>query len=298
MDTALSPTLNASRFSSVFTEVPHAQKTSLSNPCELHLYHLAVASNRFVYEDLKDFLKLNLGRYVNSRARLEQYKVDGAIEMVVFNAAKLIRQKQQHSRLLGEMLLYAMLEYCLGAPKILSKIELDTAGGFQRSLCDGIHLLDANPLIPPSIVFGASEVYPTITDAIDEGISRITAINSNMGNECRLVEAVSLATPTHPEEARRIRDLLIPIKGGQPRYERDYALFLGYNLGLLQNYPTHTYLDQVEKKMELDIRKHASYIAQKIISNQLDNHSFHIYFLPFNDVDTDTGTIFDALVGA
>ena len=48
------------------------ERRSLSNPCQLRLYHLAVASNSVIHEDLKDFLKLNLGRYVNSRAQLEQ----------------------------------------------------------------------------------------------------------------------------------------------------------------------------------------------------------------------------------
>ena len=72
MSAVLSTTLSASRFSSVFTEVDHMEKRSLSHPCQLRLYHLVVASNSFIHEDLKDLLKLNLGRYANSRAQLEQ----------------------------------------------------------------------------------------------------------------------------------------------------------------------------------------------------------------------------------
>lgn len=72
MSAVLLTTLSASRFSSVFTAVDHMEKRSLSNPCQLRLYHLAVASNSFIHEDLKDFLKLNLGCYANSRAQLEQ----------------------------------------------------------------------------------------------------------------------------------------------------------------------------------------------------------------------------------
>jgi hypothetical protein len=42
-----------------------------------------------------------------------------------------------------------------------------------------------------------------------------------------------------------------------------------------------------------DIRQHAQYIANKIKSNGLDEHSFYIFILPFMDAETNKSEIMD-----
>lgn len=288
MSTQLTSTLKSGGFASVFTEVSHnAKLAGLYNAGELHLYHLAVSSNRFDYRDLTDFLEENLDSYVYSRSQIEQYETQGRINRIVFDAAKLLKGVADRSRLAGEMLLYIMLEHCLKAPKIMSKVELIKSSGDIKSVCDGMHLLGDDPSRALSIVFGASEVHANISDAIDEGFERICRISSHLDDECRLAETMTLNTPRSIGEAQQIKDLLVPRPNAQPQYEKDFALFLGYDLGLSRNYLNSDYRDQITQKMQLDIGHHADYIAKKIKDNSLANHSFYIYFLPFDEVDKD-----------
>lgn len=53
--------------------------------------------------------------------------------------------------------------------------------------------------------------------------------------------------------------------------------------------PTH-------KKMECDIKNHASYIANKIKTLGLDSHSFYFYIVPFNDAEVDKKQIMENLM--
>ena len=56
------------------------------------------------------------------------------------------------------------------------------------------------------------------------------------------------------------------------------------------------YKEKVNRRLELDIKQHASYIANKIITKGLDGHSFYFYILPFNDAETDKKEIMEHIM--
>ena len=58
-------------------------------------------------------------------------------------------------------------------------------------------------------------------------------------------------------------------------YEMAYGVFLGYTLGINPaGYTNEQYAAMVEKRLDLDIKSHAAYIAKKIVDLGLDGHSF------------------------
>lgn len=71
----LNKTIKGSDFDNIFTEVIHSESLGLINPEQLRLFHLNVMNNEFVSDDLQAFIRKNVGRYVFSRAKLEQFKI-------------------------------------------------------------------------------------------------------------------------------------------------------------------------------------------------------------------------------
>lgn len=297
MSIPLSLTSRDSGFSGVFTEVAHPHTLGLVNAEQLRLFHPAVQSNRFSHRDLVAFLQLNLGRYVFSRAEIAEYKVADETEMIVFDAAGRMNA-QDSEQGLGELMLYILLEQILGAPKVLSKIELNRQAGHVRSRCDAIHLLTPDGRTPASsIVFGTSSLSGDIQDAIDDAFDKIVQIETNSAVECQLAEEQVFTTSLDEGAAKTIKELLIPQPGGAVTYDSAYGIFLGYDLGLdPKKYSNDDYRCELGLKMALDIAHHAAYIAKKITSMNLGTHSFYVYVLPFDDSDADSVSIMDAVL--
>jgi hypothetical protein len=149
----LEKTLNDKDFAGVFTKVEHTGSLGLRNPNHVHIYHLNIENNTFIYEGLHRFLQNNVGRYVFSRAQLNQFRVDGDTESIGLRAIELLRKSNKPTDTgvggeLGEMLLYAFLEQVLGAPKLLSKVELKTSPNMYVYGSDGVHLLSLDATGP------------------------------------------------------------------------------------------------------------------------------------------------------
>ena len=56
------------------------------------------------------------------------------------------------------------------------------------------------------------------------------------------------------------------------------------------------YKKAIELQMEKDISSKTDFIHSILKKYGLDRHSIYLYFLPFNDPETDKGTIIDSLV--
>lgn len=295
-DATITATLRGDKFSSTFTEVPHHNTLGLRNGEQLRLFHLAVQNSRFNYTGLMKFLKRNVGRYVFSRAEIEDYKTNDNVEDIALDAVNLMRSKQDGMGL-GEILLYVLLEQVLEAPKVLSKIELSQAQGQAHSRCDAIHLLQPDgKRLTTSIVFGTSSVIGNMNDAIDAAFERVVDIEKNRQVEVQLAEQTVFTKTLDSQTVQQVKDLLVPQPGGVPEFDMAFSIFLCYNHGLNpRNYSNEQYRVQLASKMQIDIAAHAQYMADKINQLNLDSYAFYIYLLPLDNVDTDVTTIMDGM---
>lgn len=300
----LDKTIKGSDFDGIFTEVSHSEKLGLINPEQLRLFHLNVMNNKFVSDDLQSFIRKNVGRYVFSRAQLEQFRLSGDLESIGLEAMTIMSGngkpgQKDTGNALGEILLYAFLEQILDAPKIMSKVELVTNTTQHSSKCDGIHLLSLDGYTQPyyQLVFGSSSVVGDIKDAIDQAFDAIVDIENTNSNRLQLLEPSSLDRDFDAETAQQIKDIVIPKKGSNIVTESAYGIFLGYTLGLDPNvYPTIQYRNVLNTKMNTDIKNHAAYIAQQINSRGLGTHSFYFYILPLNNADLDKREIMERVM--
>lgn len=110
---------------------------------------------------MQDYLFKNIGKYVMSRYKANQMASEGNADQIGLYALREFQNtyKDKSDNVLGEMLLYIFMEQVLGAPKIMSKIELNRLHG-TISKSDGIHLYSGNFAGQPfnQIVYGASNM--------------------------------------------------------------------------------------------------------------------------------------------
>lgn len=299
MAATLSPTMAGADFDAIFTEVKHSYKLGLVNAEQLRMFHLNVVTNRFKYSDLQAFIKKNMGQYVFSRAQLQDYIDRSDNYSVGFDASIQLQQSiASDPNMLGEIMLYAFLEEKLGAPKILSKIEIELQAPRYASHSDAIHLLLPDASRPTaSLVFGTSSIIGDLGDAVDAAFEQLDLIQANDTVECQLAESTMFTESYHPQVAATIKDLLVPSQGKAPVYDTAYGLFLAYSLGLdPTRYGHDDYRRLMEQKMDRDIRDYADEIAKKIKEHGLSTHSFYIYVLPLDDADDDKSSIMNAVL--
>lgn len=288
----LDKTIQGNDFGNVFTEVNHNEIIKINNPQQLRLFHLNVKNNKFDYSMLQSFIRKNIGRYVFSRAKRDEFIKSGDIESIGLEAVSIMAKNGFPGDIgtgnaLGEVLLYAFLEQILEAPKLMSKVEIATSSSGTK--CDAIHLLPFTDTAPSyyQLVFGASSVEGDILDAINNAFDSIEQIQN--GNDLMpLLDPSNLDKRFDEETSQQIKNIIIPSKSSPSCYDNAYGIFIGYNLGLNPAaYGNIEYRNLLTKKMDFDIKHHANHIYQEIIKRGLSMYSFYFYILPFDNTSLD-----------
>ena len=198
-------------------------------------------------------------------------------------------------------MLYSFLECALGAPKIMSKIELQNIGGEYRSKSSGVHLLSipGKTAIIHQLVFGSTDVLADLNGAVDSAFAQVMDIKSSAIEEHTLVETNIFNHTFSDEVAAFLKETIIPQKNKHKRPDTAFGLFLGYNVNIpdVESLTSEEYLPALIKKMQSDIADCVPYIQDKINSLRLSTHSFYIFVLPLNDVSHDRVTIMNKALG-
>ena len=293
----LSKTIKDNTFDDFFTEVDHTESISTVRPGSMRLFYLNVRSGKIKISDLEKFTMLNIGRYVFSRAKQEQYRKAGNLDAVMQQALRIMRKRGAAAgsgNELGEIMVYAFLEEKLKAYKLLSKIELSTDASQYMSEADGIHFLcaDGNSSLYNQMVFGASNIVGDIIDAIDQAFDAIVKIDAHEDSEIYMIEQTVLDRFYDENDLAILKEFVVPDEGKKSNYEVSYGVFLGYSLGLqTAGHTDDEVREMIQEKMEQDAQAHAAYIAQKIKDNGLENHAFYFYLLPLNNAEAEKKTI-------
>lgn len=295
----LTKTVKDKTFDDYFTEVDHNESISEDRPGSMRLFYLNVRSGKIKIADLEKFTMLNIGRYVFSRAKQEQYEKAGNLDAVMQQALRIMRKRgaadsKGTGNELGEIMIYAFLEEKLKAYKLLSKIELSTDAAQYLSEADGIHFLcsDGTSGSYNQMLFGASNIVGEIKDAIDQAFEIIMKISAHEDDEVYMIEKTVLDRFYDEDDLAVLKEYIVPEEGKRAKYAISYGIFLGYNFGILPSGRSDDeLLDIMQEKLEQDAQQHAVYISQKIKDCGLENHAFYFYLLPLNDAEKEKKTI-------
>lgn len=290
-------------FDAVFSEVDSTKKLNLKNNNCLRLFYLDIFNNKFTYIGLYQLLQRNIGRYVFSRASIEQFKADGDIEAIGLKAVELLRKANNPDDNgaggeLGEILLYLFLEQKLSAPKLLSKVELKTSPNQYVFGSDGVHLLTIDNQTF-QLVLGESKIKGNLKKAVDDAFESIKKVADNPENEIRLIERNILSESFDEETTEYIKSLIVPTKRDKNiNVDNAFGIFLGYSIGIdASKYSNAEFRIAVNDKLNEDLDNIKIYIENKINDSDLQGYSFYFYVLPFNDASQDRAVIIQHLKG-
>jgi hypothetical protein len=302
----LKKTLLDAGFDDIFKEVMHTHTLPTVNDSVIRMFHLQFADNQFSLGDMHGFLRKNLGRYVFSRAKIDQLVRDEHGDEILTNAIERLKAALSDADDLGdefgEIVLYAILEKVLEAPKLFSKIDfIDSGSGLSATDSGAVHLLSPNDTSgKPSyqMVWGKSHVMDDIKDAIDAAFDRINIVKAGITKQMRVVvDQMLLSRHYDRETAEALSDIIINRNKGTVTTNNSFSVFLGYTIGLKPDrYTPEEFERQLMARMDEDIKEHAGYIVHKIKDHNLGMHSFYIYVIPLNDAVADKRNVMDALL--
>lgn len=292
----VTPTLEAKDFNEVFTEVK-TQPMSIPNNNHLKFYCLNVSSSKIDYSKLKKFIEKNIGKYIFSRAYRNNYKLRsdlGDITIAAFKAYKKRVKDEPTTSHFNEIMLYSFLECVLGAPKIFSKMELQDKSGTYESKTSGIHILTMKKNNYPfnQLVLGATDTINTLTDVVDKAFEQVNHINESINDELNFIDDTILNEEFDQETNKSLEEIILPSKNSDlSKPENAYGIFLGYTPEVDSNVINEEFKTNLLTKLQEDIVDIEPYITSKIKSLGLQNYSFYIYVLPFNDALIDSKEI-------
>jgi hypothetical protein len=214
-ESPLSITSKGISFDHVFIEASHDVALDLDNPNCLRIFCMDVQNGKFSSEGLHSLLQSNIGRYVFSRARIEQFELDDDLDAVSLKATELLRSASNPKDKgaggeLGEILLYLFLEQKLGAPKLLSKFEIKTSDNQYVFGSDGVHLLHSTDGI--QLILGESKIIGNLKSAVNDVFDSILKVEADSSNEVQLVETTVFKEAFSRETAEYIKSLIVPAK--------------------------------------------------------------------------------------
>lgn len=295
----LERTIQDRTFGRTFREMASVIVAGSSHPSTATIFCADINNCKLRFNKVKDFLIDNIGSYVFSRVRTKHFEHRPASAL---GAQALIQFQKAYGKsaevVLGELMLYVFLEEALGAPKIMSKIELSQHGGVE-SKSDGIHLIATNEFGRPfnQLVFGASNIDGNLEMAVDRAFQRIIDIEKNADIEYRTVENTASNILFDDATNEFIRDIMVPRKHYTSKPDMAFGLFLGYTLELEEpETDSALYRVAAEKQLRQDVESIKSYIYKKIEESHLEGYTFYCYVLPFNDAPSERMSLIDEML--
>jgi hypothetical protein len=284
---------NRSQFNALFYT---PESVALQKKTNLHLHILRVQNGDFDLPGLYRELKNNSVAYVLSRLNYQKLIEDpGRMMEVVTKVQSQFRTPEEKSGEGGEVILYSLLEGHLGAPKVLSKMELKTSSQHYVHGSDGVHLLRTHDNAY-QLIFGESKMYGdagTVGASVKRGIQ---AAFESVGKvhkdgfdfDTWLVQSELLKEELDEERLSALAAILLPSAGGGDdaiKKHNAFGIFVGYEIDVTDMNVEDMELDEIEadlKKRATDaITAQHELIREEITKRGLGVYPLHLYAIPF-----------------
>lgn len=285
--------MNRDRFLALFYD---PERFDIHLKTLMHLYVLRVDGGDFAVKPLFKELVNNSISYVLSRQNLEKMLSDPSRMGEFFRKTQTqFKAPDPTAGEGGELLLYSFLEGHLGAPKILSKMELKTSSEHYVHGTDGVHLLEVAEG-DYQLIFGESKMYGDTAGKLGSSARRgVKAAFVSMGKvqeddfdfDTWLVDSELLKESLDVEKVELLASILLPPASGTPAITKSnaFGVFIGFELDVT----THPFVDQTSNEIETHLRELAlsavtaevDTIKAEIQNRGLGGYQFHIYAVPF-----------------
>lgn len=298
----LDNTLCDPTFNRIFEKVYNSLCSGTTNPASIAIYSTDITNRKINFRNAKQFVLDNLTSYVMSREQINRMnKVGRAATAGIQSLQKFIGASgRSKETLLGETLLYVFMEQVLGAPKILSKIEVDDIA--NRSKSDGIYLfrLERRGIPYNQLLFGASNIYGDLKIAIDSVFVKVQKIEQNYDEEFIIVDNTKNQNILPDGMNKYMKEIMFPSKllpNSNPP-DMAFGCFLGYTVNVASSAIDNVqYEVDLKAQMKSDIDAAIPYIKNQIDVLGLNNYEFYFYVVPFNDATNERVSLIDEMIG-
>ena len=143
------------------------------------------------------------------------------------------------------------------------------------------------------LAFGASDIVSDISSAVDNAFDQIIEIKSNLTDEINLIDSNILDSSFDPQTTSFLKQILLPKKPSTPTPDTSFGVFIGYSISLdgTNSLSNNAFISFIRNRMQSDILSVIPHIQNKIISLNLNQHSFYFYVLPLINAENDKDTI-------
>ncbi|PPG90693.1 hypothetical protein C5C00_01580 [Rathayibacter rathayi] len=228
--------------------------------------------------------------YVFSRQTQEQVTPDNFMEISAKVHSR-FRFPEKNSGEGGEMLLYAFLEGHLGAPKLLTKMELKTAGNDYVKGSDGIHLLDLGDS-KYHLIFGESKMYGDtagksgLHSAIYAAFESMAKVRDGFYEfDTWLVDSGLLKEAADEQTLAALKELLIPSAKGSVKKDNAFGVFFGYEVDATEWDRLEMDALAIERKIQDSahevVASQVEYVRTRMREKGLEGAHFYVYAVPF-----------------
>lgn len=292
-------TINSSGFENVFIEVPHDKDLGLLNNNHIKTFHFNIENNKFSHVGLQKYLLKNIGRYIYSRLQIDEFTTNNEQEIIAHEAIKKLKESgfsdKQLGDELGNIIIYLFLEKILQAPKLYTNIECQEVGLNKA----GVHLLKLSGQDKDfQMVFSKSNIANDLKESIDNAFENLSLLNKSIPNHYRFLETSILTQNFDNATSEHLKNIIIPQKRGhETTVNNAFGVLIGYSININRNVDNKTFVKNLKEQMIKDLQEQLPYIVTKINDLEMQNSSFYIYLMPFDNANNDKSTIMRNIVG-
>lgn len=280
---------NSDQFLALF-HLPLLDRHKVAPKVDLSLFVLKIDGGEFDYDNLYKQLGNASYAYVLSRVKfagLEQGNVH-ELTKAVQGSFRAVRINDGEG---GELLLYCFLESHLGAPKLLSKMELKTDKNDYVKGADGLHLLQVQPG-EFHLIYGESKMIADSTErgssfrkAVADAISSVKKLRTTgLSNEVNLVDSNLMKEAFSGAELEFLKSILVPTRNG-PAKESAFGLLLGFEIDTgdwpLIEMTARQFSERVHAEVQAMVEARFEYIKDQLVNAGLEGFHFYIWAIPF-----------------
>lgn len=292
-------TINTSGFENVFIEVSQNEDLGLLNNNHIKIFHFDINNNNFSYLGLNKYLLKNIGRYIYSRMQIDEFETNEEKEVIALKAIEKLKDvgfsDEKLGDELGNIIVYILLEKILNAPKLYTSIECGDAS-LEKA---GVHLLKLTGQDDSfQMIFSESNITSSLNDSIDNAFNNLEILNNSLTKHYSFLETSILSQNFDILTSQQLKKIIIPQKrDNNVCMSNAFGLLIGYSIQVDKNVDNKTYIDNIKKQMIKDLKNKLPYITKKINNLNMQNSSFYIYLIPFDNAVSDKTSIMKNMMG-
>jgi len=190
----------------------------------------------------------------------------------------------------GELLLYLLIEWVLGAPQIVAKLSLKTNGQMPVHGSDGIHIRYDNQTGSLAFIWGEAKLHQSVDGAIASAIKSVSeALHFDKQKEdISLVKRQFDVSGLPPSAKPIILKYLNPLSSAYAKKIDVSACLIGFDFAAFADLSSVATAD-VETvfldKLRLELDRAVGALTSSLSANSISHHTMEVFFFPFDSVE-------------